>query len=128
MGRMRGNIDGGLRQSAPGGQQLRARQVRGKVAVADIEPRWRAQAPHGFHALEAVALHAPAPILAQPAGQHVQDGIEVRGNMQAPPLQVVTRVNDDREFAGGHQSLEPVHKLGAPSAAGKHYDHAALRA
>ena len=74
MGRMRASmpslfaiIGGGLGQCLAFGQQFRAQQVHGQIAVADVEPCWLAELSHCLQAEKCVALHAPSALPAQHA-------------------------------------------------------------
>ena len=75
-------------------QQARAQQVHGQVAVAGVEPGGLAELSHGLQAKKSIALHAPAALAAEQAGENVGDRIDVRGNVESPPQQVVAGVDD----------------------------------
>ncbi len=107
-------------------EQFRAQQVDGEIAVAGVKPDGLAQFAHGLQAKESVALHAPAAFLAEQSGQHVGDGIEVGRNVESPPLQIVSGVDDDGEIFGGNDLAQAVHKLGAAGASGEYDNHAAF--
>src|ERR1700690_4415144 len=91
-----------------------------------MEPDGLSQIAHGLQAKESVALHAPAALFAQQSSQNVGDGIEVGGKVQAPPLQIVTSIDDDGEILGRNDLAEAIDKLGAARPAGEYDNHAAF--
>ena len=114
---------GGVGERLALGQQARTQQVHGEVAVAGVEPCGLAELSHGLQAEEGVAFHAPSALAAQHAGEHIGDGVDVGGNVEAPPEQVIAGVDDQGDFFGGHDLAEAVDELGAASAAAEDADH-----
>jgi hypothetical protein len=72
-----------------------------------------------------VSPFTPQPLLAELSGHHISDGIEIGRNVESPPEQVVSRIDDDRQLIGGNNLPQPIHKLGAARSAGQNRDHAA---
>ena len=93
--------------------------VRGQVGVADAEPGLGAVALQHPHAGLGVARHAPALDRIRQAGQGVEDGVQVRADRQALPLEVVGHVDDHRQVAGRQHLLQPVGELGSAGSAGQ---------
>src|SRR5215469_4746103 len=101
----------------------------GKIAVAGMKPDGLSQLSHSLKAEEGIALHAPATLLAQQAGQNIGDGIDVGGNVKPPPFEVVAGVDDESEFVGRDDLAQTINKFGAAGSSGEDHDHAAhLRA
>src|SRR5689334_22156312 len=94
-----------------------------QVAIPRVKPRWLAELSHGLQAEKSVALHAPSALAAQHAGEHVSDRIDVGGNVESPPQQVIASIDDDGDVLGGHGLAQAVDKLCAAGAAGEHADH-----
>ncbi len=97
-----------------------------EIAVAGVKPDGLSQFTHSLKAEESIALYSPAALLAEQSGEDVGDGVEVGGDIKAPPLQIVTGIYDDGEIFGGNDLAEAVHKLGAAGASGEHDNHAAF--
>src|ERR1700733_4293579 len=97
-----------------------------EIAVAGVEPGGFAELSHGLQAKKSIALHPPAALPAQQAGEHISNGINIGRNVQSPPEQVVAGVDDHGDFLRRDHLLQTVNKLGASCAPGEHADHAAL--
>ena len=80
-------------------QACGAEEVRGEVAVAEREPGGLAEPAERAEAGEGVARDTPAPHRVAPPGERVEDGVEVRGDVETEELLVVARVADDGEAA-----------------------------
>jgi len=104
------------------------RQLRGQIAIPGLKPRRLSQLPHRIETIKSVALHAPAALLAQFAGQHVGDGIEIGRNVQSPPQHVVAGIHDEGQLFRTKDLAQSIDELGAARAAGQYRDHATLRA
>src|SRR5579872_6676236 len=99
-----------------------------EVAVAHIEPDRLGEFAHGLEAKECVTLYAPSALLAEQASHGVGDRIQVRRNVQTPPLQVVSGIHDECELLRRENLTEAFDKFCASRAARKHHDHAGPRA
>ena len=100
--------------------------MHGKVAVAGVKPRGLAELPHGLQAEKSIALHTPAALPAEQARESIGDGINVRGDVESPPEQVVASIDHQGDFFRWDRLPQTIDELGAARAAGKHTDHAAL--
>src|ERR1700722_18892228 len=123
-----GDFCSGVAQGFAIGQQFGAKNMGGEVAIAGVKPGRLSELTHGVEAKESVAFHAPAALLAEFTGQHVDDGIEIRRNVESPPEQIVTGVDDDGQLIGRNNLGESIDKFCAAGAAGENRDHAAPRA
>ena len=112
---------GGIGQAGALAHEGRAMHVRGQVGVADAEPGLGAVALQHPHAGLGVARHAPALDRICQAGQGVEDGVQVRADRQALPLEVVGHVDHHRQFAGRQHLLQPVGELGSAGSAGQEH-------
>ena len=65
---------------------------------------------------------APALLLADPAAERVHHGVQVRGDMHAEQVDVVTRVADDGDLGVRGLGLQPAQEAGGPDSAGEHGD------
>ena len=119
--------DCGLAERLATGQQLGAENVSSQIAITGVKPGRLPQLTHGLQTKKRIALHAPAALLAQFAGQHVGDGIDIGRNIQAPPQHVVTRIHDDREFFWTNNPAQSIHEFSAASAASQDRNHALAR-
>ncbi len=99
-----------------------------EIAVANVEPDRLGQFAHRLQAEKSVALHSPTAFPAEQARQRIGDRVQIRRNVKAPPLQVVTGVHHKSQFLGRGCLPQSFHKLCSPGTAGEHNDHAALRA
>ena len=97
----------------------------GKITITDVEPDRLSQLAHGLQAVEGVALHAPAALFAEQAGKDVSDRIQVRRDVQSPPLEIVPGIHDDCDVFGSDDLTQAIDELGASGAAGEYDDHAA---
>ena len=114
---------------APGPQPRAARDVGREVVVAEAEPRLLAVLGQGVDDGPGLAGHAPAALVVERAGEHVEDRVVVGHHEQAVPFDVVAGVDDDRRVAIGECQLEPVRQLRATGPAGEDDDlHAPSRA
>ena len=80
----------------------------GEIAVSGVKPDGLAQFAHRLQTKKRVALDAPSVFFAEQTGEDVSDGIEVGGNVEAPPFEIVTGVYDDREVFGGDDSSQAI--------------------
>ena len=97
-------------------------QMRGQIAVAEIEPGRLAEARHVGEGVKALVAEAPAPGGVEGAGERVADRVEVRGDVQPPDEGVVAGIDDHGELAGVDQSREPTHQLGRAGPAREGHD------
>ena len=75
---------------------MRCRWV-ARSRVAQPEPRLPPQAVHRLEAVEGVVLDPPAPLRVEEPREGVGDGVEVGGDAEAPPVEVVAGVADDEQ-------------------------------
>ena len=75
-------------------QQRRAIHMRRQIAIADLEPRFRAQALQRTERFKRVAGHAPARLCICQSAQCVRHRIEIGADGQAVPLKIIARVDD----------------------------------
>jgi hypothetical protein len=92
--------------------------MRRKIAVTGMKPDGLPHLAHGVKAEESIALHAPTALLAEFAGQHVHDGVDVGRDVKAPPEQIVAGVDDDGQVFGADEVAKSVDEFGAAGAAG----------
>jgi len=102
--------------------------VDSEIAISGVEPDGLAELTHVLQAEKSIPLHAPAALATQHAGENVRDGVDVGRNVESPPEQIVSRIDNEREFFGGENLAQAIHKFCAAGAARQHRDHAALRA
>src|ERR1035441_9394308 len=69
--------------------------------------------PHALQAEESVAHNPPAAFPAEFPSQHVDDRIHVRRDIQSPPPQVVSGIDDNRQFFLRNDLAKAIHELGA---------------
>src|SRR5581483_6860586 len=122
------NIAGGLRKGLAFRHQLGAQEMGRQIAVANAEPCRLTEFPHRLKAMKGISTNSPSTLAAQNVREHIGDGVDVGGDVQSPPLVVVAGIHDDREFFRRKHAAKAVDKFCSPSAAGKHRNHAALRA
>src|SRR5271165_5452850 len=91
-----------------------------------MEPGRLAELSHGLQAEKRIALYAPSALAAEHAGEYVSNGIDIRRNVESPPEQIVARVNDDRDFFGGHDLPQAVNEFCTAGTTAQNADHAAL--
>ena len=108
------------------GEGLRAQEVRGEVAVAELEPGLAPVAPHHLERVERLLREAPAALLVREVGQRVHHRVHVRRDVEPPVLEVVPRVHDHGERSRREGAGEAVDEAGAADAAGEgdHLVHA----
>ena len=123
-----GQAEGRLERQADGRQALTGPQSRGphhvgrQVTVAQPEPRRLAVALQ--HRRRGIGLPGESPALDRigQAGQGVHDGVEVGHHRQPVELQVVARVDDDRQVTRREHLLQAVGQLGPADPAGQSDD------
>src|SRR5207244_703618 len=81
-----------------GVQALGADEMRGEIAVAEIEPRLRAEGADGVETVEGLVPESPATRDVEAAGQRVRDAVEIRRDVQSPDPRVVAGVDDDGQI------------------------------
>src|SRR5215475_11615082 len=101
--------------------------MNGQVTIAGVEPDGLPQLSHVLQAEEGVALDAPSALTAQHAGESIGNRVEVGRNVESPPEQVITGVDDDCELFGRDHLAQAVDELGSAGPACQYCDHAALR-
>ena len=94
-------VGGDGRQRLARAQALAAHEVQADVAIAEDEPVDAAELGHDRHRLARVAGDAPALLGMDASGQRVEQRVEVGRDRQAPVLEVVTDVADDRDVLRG---------------------------
>src|SRR5438034_443865 len=92
-------------------ERARPVEMRGEVAVAQVEPRLGAEVAHRLEAAERLSRQAPAARRVQPARERVHHGVEVGGDVEAPDLGVVTGVADHGERIPGARGREAAQEL-----------------
>src|ERR1017187_10837825 len=96
-----------------------------EIKIAETKPRRLPKLLHALQAAEAVAVHAPAALLAEQVRQSVEHRIDVGRDVQPPPLDVVAGIDDDREVLRRDHLLQTLHQLGAAGSARENDDHCA---
>ena len=99
-----------------------------QVPITDAEPSGLAQILHGTQAVEGVAANTPTALATQNSRKDVDDGIDVRRNIEAPPVVIVARVDDDGKFFSRDDAAKAVNELRASGATREYANHVALRA
>src|SRR5215475_1662135 len=98
-----------------------------EVAITNAEPCRLAECLHCLEAVKRVAANAPAALGAQDSGEHVNDRVNVRRYVKAPPFVIVAGIHNDCEFLRRHHAAQSIHELCPASTASEDGDHAALR-
>src|SRR5262249_15054223 len=101
------------------GEEPRAMEMRGEIAVTEIEPCRLAEADHLAERATALIAQAPAATLVDEPGQGIADRVEVGGDVQPPDQRVVARVADDGEHARFNQRIQASQELGGAGATGE---------
>ena len=120
----RASADGfrSLRESFAVGKQIRAMNMRGEIAIAEIEPDFAAVDAEALQKMKRFAAHAPARGGIDETSERVGNDVEVRRNFQAVQDDVVTSVDDDRQIVRIHRPVETEEQLGCADAAGESGD------
>jgi hypothetical protein len=98
-------------------EEARSVQMRGQIAIAEIEPRRFAKARHPTKGVKRLVGQPPAACEVDHAGERVADRVEVGRNVEPPDLRVVARVDDDGQIARVEELGEPPHQLRGARAA-----------
>src|ERR1700758_2949744 len=99
----------------------------GKVTVANLKPSRLTQVTHRLETEKRIPRDAPTAFLAQHSSQRVRDGVQVRGNVESPPHQIVTRIHHQGKILGRHDLIDSLHELCLARASCQHNDNAAPR-
>ena len=99
-------------------QQARAHHMRRQIGVADAEPRLLAVGRHHRQSVPGLVGQAPTGGRVGPAGQRVHERIEVRADVQAPELEVVSRVADHGKGIGRQGAVQALGQLRPPDSPG----------
>ncbi len=91
--------------------------VRGEIAVAEIEPIAAPVASEAFQGVKRVAAESPAFHRVNHSRQCVGDDVEVRGNLQTVKNDIVTSVDDDRQQAPLHDLVKTEEQFRSADAA-----------
>jgi hypothetical protein len=116
------NVVGGLRESFAVREHVRAMNMRGEVAIAEIEPSFVAIHSEALEEIESFAAEAPSRCGIHNASESVRDDVEIGRDFEAVHADVIARVDDDGEFVGIHGFVKAEEKLGGPDAAGERSD------
>src|SRR5579864_2117677 len=93
--------------------------MRGKVAVAELEPRLGAEPAQRFETAEGVATDAPAVFRVGKASERVHHRVEIGRDVQAMYLGIVSGVSDNEKAFGAYDASQSVEKAGGSDATGK---------
>src|SRR5438094_870612 len=99
-------------------ERARPVEMRGEVAVAQVEPRLGAEVAHRLEAAERLAREAPAAGRVEPTRERVHHGVEVGGNVETPDLGVITGIADHGERTPRHRAREAAQELRRARATG----------
>src|SRR2546426_2040579 len=99
-------------------ERARPVEMRGEVAVAQVEPRLGAEVAHRLEAAERLAREAPAAGRVEPTRERVHHGVEVGGNVETPDLGVITGVADHGERTPRDRGREAAQELRRARATG----------
>ena len=96
--------------------------MRGEIAVAEREPRGLAEPAERAETGERIALEAPPAPGVGAARERIDDGVEVRRDVEAEEDLVVARVADDRQASRVDDAREAAEKPSPADAAGERRD------
>src|SRR5262249_1469065 len=97
---------------APLPQLLSAKNMSRQVAVAKVKPAFGLRvAEELFEAVESVAGQTPTVFGVDHPGQRVGDNVQVRRDVQPEHLDVIARVDDDRDLFGRRDPAQPVEEF-----------------
>src|SRR5579864_8884655 len=96
--------------------------VRGQVAIAEIEPVGSPEHDQSLQRMKGFAAVPPALRGIDEAGQRVRDNVQVRRDLQPVERDVVPGVDDDGQFARVHDFVETEEELRGTHAAGESGD------
>ena len=103
---------GDLRKRASLSQLLRAENVSGQVAVAQVEPAFGLRvAEELFETVKGVAGQSPAGFWVDSPGQRVGNDVQVGRDVEPEHLYVVARVDDDQYLFGRRDPAQPVEEF-----------------
>src|ERR1035438_117523 len=78
---------------------------------------------HALETTKTIALDAPSALEAELAGKRVEDRVDIGRNVQPPPFDIVTGVDDDGQVVGSNLVMQTLNEFCAASAAGENDDH-----
>jgi len=110
---------GRLGESFSLGKHRGAVNMRGEIAIAEIEPSFATVYGEAFEEMKSLAAHAPAFRGIDDSGERVGDDVQVGRNFQTVHNDVVAGVNDDGEVARIHRMGEAEEKLRCADTAGE---------
>ena len=110
---------GRLRERLAMREHRGAMNVRGKVAVAEIEPCFVAVRAEALQEVKCVAAEAPAGLRIDDPGERVRHYVEIGRDAQAVQEDVVSGVRDDRQKVWVHDLMQAEEELRSTDAAGK---------
>jgi len=96
--------------------------VESEIQVTDVEPGRRAELRQGITGPEGLAEAPPARLGIPQASERVEDGIHVRADAHAEPCEVIARIGDNAQVAGGDGLTQGGDQPGSAQAAGKEND------
>src|SRR6202035_364966 len=97
-----------------------------EIAIAGVKPGGFAELPHGLQAEKRIALDAPSALAAEQAREDVGDRINIWGNVESPPKQIIASIHHHGDVFGRDDLPKSIDELGTAGSASKHADHAAL--
>ena len=118
----RANPAGHGRERLAAAQRLGADEMDAEIEVAEPEPALAAELATRLERVPRLVRAAPAACLVQPAGERVEDRVEVRRDVEAEDLDVVADVADDRQLARVDRLGQGEREPGAAEPAGENDD------
>jgi hypothetical protein len=89
-----------------------------EIAVTQPEPVRHSISRHLFKATERLVSHPPAALRVESVGETICDRIDIRTDMQAPDIGIVSDINDDVDLFFGYDLNEATQKFGGAGPAG----------
>src|SRR5438046_7893314 len=93
--------------------------MRREVAIAETEPVGHAVPAHLFEAAERLVANSPATLQIEPAGEAVENGINIGTDVESPNAGVIADIHDDVDVALWNNLHEPAQKFRGAGAAGQ---------
>jgi hypothetical protein len=110
---------GDTRERFAAAQPLGADQMQPEIAVAEPKSGLGAELVRGADRLPRLVLAPPAALLVEPAGERVEDRVQIGRDVKPKHLDVVTDVADDRQLLGIDRLRECTREAGVSEPASR---------
>ena len=114
-----GKVADNVGQRLAGAQPPRSLDMNGEIGIAQTKPGFSAQPGQSRHERPGLVAPSPSGCGIIETGERVKQSVDVRRDVQAKMLEIVSGVGDNRQFSRRDDVAQAKRELGAADTAGK---------